>query len=255
MAAAVRLAELALELGRVDRDWAILAEGNCSMLSADGRVTVKASGVEMGRASPDGFVEVALAELLALIDDPKAGDAEVAATFDAIALRSGGSRPSVEALLHGVCLDLPGISVVGHTHPTPVNAILCSTRPTLLTQGALFPDQIVVLGTRPLLVPYVDPGLRLAQEVRRLLAERADDPPRAIYLQNHGMFALGATADEVLQITAMAVKVARVLLGAQSAGGVTYMDAAEVARIDTRPDELLRRAALARPGHPRPVVA
>lgn len=93
MAAAVRLAELALEFGRVDRDWAILAEGNCSMLSADGRVTVKASGVEMGRASPDGFVEVALAELLALIDDPKAGDAEVAATFDAIALRSGAAGP------------------------------------------------------------------------------------------------------------------------------------------------------------------
>lgn len=46
MPTAVRLAELARELGRVDRDWAILAEGNCSMLSADGRVTVKASGVE-----------------------------------------------------------------------------------------------------------------------------------------------------------------------------------------------------------------
>lgn len=38
-----------------------MPEGNCPMLSADGRVTVKASGVELWRASPDGFVEVALA--------------------------------------------------------------------------------------------------------------------------------------------------------------------------------------------------
>ncbi|WP_426592654.1 class II aldolase/adducin family protein [Cellulomonas sp. McL0617] len=239
-----RLTTLAHELGRVDREWAILAEGNCSMLTDAGVVRVKASGAGMSRATTDDFVDVPLNELLSLIDRPGAGDADVQDVFDAVATRSRGRRPSVESLLHAVCLDQPGVTWVGHTHPIPVNAILSSSRPTLLTDGALFPDQVVVLGTRPLLVPYVDPGLHLAQEVRRLLRERAGDVPRAIYLQNHGMFALGNSSAEVLQITEMAVKVARVLIGACSVGQPAYMDPRQVARIDTRPDELLRRATL-----------
>lgn len=238
-----RLAALARELGREDREWAILAEGNCSSLGEDGTVLVKASGAWMSTATPEDFAAVSLEALLALIDDEDAGDAEVARLFDEVAAL-GSRRPSVEALLHAVCLDLPGVTEVGHTHPIPVNALLCSPHASLLVDGALFPDQIVVLGTDPLLVPYVDPGLRLAQEVRRMLRETGR-APRAIYLQNHGMFALGANAAEVVQITAMAVKVAQVLLGSLAAGGPAFMDPAEVARIDTRPDELLRRAALA----------
>lgn len=247
---AERLAALARELGRPDRDWAILAEGNCSLLTTGNDLHVKASGAEMGTASERDFVNVPLGELLALIDDPKAGDVEVGRVFDAVAARSAGRRPSVEALLHAVCLELPGITVVGHTHPIPVNAILCSSQPTLLTDGALFPDQIVVLGTSPLLVPYVDPGLRLAQVVRRMLHERDSGVPRVMYLQNHGMFALGTSEVDVLQITQMAVKVARVLLGASSVGRPAFMDSAEVDRIDTRPDELLRRATLVRTAFP-----
>lgn len=244
VAPAAQLSALARELGRTDREWAILAEGNCSLLTEDNDLHVKVSGTEMSTATSESFVDVPLAELLELIDDPKAGDDDVRGVFDAVAARSGGRRPSVEALLHAVCVEQPGVTVVGHTHPVPVNAILCSTRPTLLTEGALFPDQIVVLGTSPLLVPYVDPGLRIAQEVRRLLRDRETGVPRVIYLQNHGMFALGSSETEVVHITQMAVKVASILLGASSIGEPVFMDPAEVSRIDTRPDELLRRAAL-----------
>lgn len=240
-----QLADLARELGRSDRDWAILAEGNCSASTANQVVLVKASGVEMHRAVPADFVEVSRPDLLELIDDAAACDDDVAALFDAVAKLHHGRRPSVEALLHAVCLDMPGITVVGHTHPVPVNAILCSSQPTLLSDGALFPDQIVVLGATPLFVPYFDPGLRLAQHVRQLLRERRDDPPRAIYLQNHGMFALGNSPTQVLQITEMAVKVARVALGAHSLGHAAYMSDKDVDRIDTRPDELHRRTVLA----------
>ncbi|MDT0234848.1 class II aldolase/adducin family protein [Curtobacterium sp. BRB10] len=238
------LSELARELGRPERDWATLAEGNVSGRGTGGLVHVKASGAFMANATDDDIVTVALADLLRLIDDPDAGDAEVAALFDAAAASNGGRRPSVEALLHAVCLEVPGVEVVGHTHPVAVNSLLCSVQADLLVRGALFPDQIVVLGADPMLVPYVDPGLALARTVRSLLRERTR-PPRVIYLRNHGMFALGATAADVVHITEMAVKVARVLVGARSTGTVEFMDPAEVARIDTRPDELLRRASLA----------
>ena len=240
------LATLARELGDRNRDWAILAEGNCSLLTTEGIVCVKASGVEMSHATKEDFVDVALSDLLSIIDDPRSGDDDVSALFDEVAARSNGRRPSVESLLHAVCLAQPSVTVAAHTHPVPVNAILCSSEPTLLSAGSLFPDQIVVLGTNPMLVPYVDPGLRLAQHVRSLLNERNDDTPRAIYLQNHGMFALGTSIQEVVQITQMAVKVAQILIGASTIGRPAYMPAAEVARIDTRPDELLRRAALAK---------
>lgn len=244
------IAALSRELGRPDRDWAILAEGNTSMALPDGRMLVKASGVSMETASPEDFLTLGIDETLQLVDSPGGGDDEVRALFDAAAVSQ--RRPSVEALLHAVCLGLPGVDVVGHTHPIPVNALLCSPRASALTDGSLFPDQIVVLGVEQLLVPYIDPGLRLAQVVRSMLREHVAQTgasPKVIYLRNHGMFALGASDREVLQITEMAVKVARVILGALAAGGPVYLEPEHVARIDTRPDELLRRTVLSRDAH------
>ena len=118
----------------------------------------------------------------------------------------------------------------------------------------LFPDQIVVLGRRPLFVPYVDPGLALARRVRDDLARhvtRHGEPPKVIYLGNHGLFALGRTPEHVLQITAMAVKASRVLAGALAMGGVRALTDAQADRIESRPDEHYRRAALARAGEAR----
>lgn len=242
---AQQLTQLARELGRSDRGWVVLAEGNCSTMVGDDTFLVKTSGSWMSAATDADFVEVSLADVHALIDDPNAGDADVAACFTAAAeSHPQNRRPSVEALLHAVCLALPGVTAVGHTHPVPINSLLCSTRASSLVDGALFPDQIVVLGADPVLIPYVDPGLELARVAKQLLA--APSPvPRAIYLQNHGMFALGSSTAEVVQITEMAVKVAEVLVGAWAAGEPVFMDPVEVARIDTRPDELLRREALA----------
>src|SRR3546814_9730391 len=77
--------------------------------------------------------------------------------------------------------------------------------------------------TTPLLVPYIDPCVRLAHEVRSLLRRHIDahgEAPKVIYLRNHGMFTLGAGTAEVLGITAMAQKCARVILGAGAVGGV-----------------------------------
>ena len=92
----------------------------------------------------------------------------------------------------------------------------------MLATEMLFPDQVVVLGRRPLFVPYVDPGLALARRVRDDLeahVARHGEPPKVIYLGNHGLFALGLTPEHVLQITAMAVKASRVLAGALAVGG------------------------------------
>jgi len=96
-------------------------------------------------------------------------------------------------------------------------------------------------------VTYVDPGLALARRVRDDLeahVARHGEPPKAIYLGNHGLFALGRSVEHVLQITAMAVKASQVLAGALAAGGATPLSDADADRIDTRLDEHYRRGRL-----------
>jgi rhamnose utilization protein RhaD (predicted bifunctional aldolase and dehydrogenase) len=93
-------------------------------------------------------------------------------------------------------------------------------------------------------VPYTDPGIPLARRVRDLIGEYVDhhgEPPKVLLMQNHGLFALGRTAKEVENITAMVVKAARVLLGAYALGGPHFLTPEQVERIHTRPDEAYRR--------------
>ena len=249
-----RLALLANELGRSDRDWTILAEGNCSARLDDDLFFVKASGVRMSAAEPDGFVPLSIRTILNLVDDPDISDVQVQEYFSSVASEFGGRRPSVEALLHAVCLALPGVTTLAHTHPIAVNSILCSHRPELLVEGALFPDQIVILGPNPLLFPYADPGLELARAVRAALIASPSPTPKVLYVQNHGMFALGANDAEALQVTEMAVKVARIIIGASTVSEPAFMSPADVIRIDTRPDERYRRSVLAFSSSVEPVA-
>jgi rhamnose utilization protein RhaD (predicted bifunctional aldolase and dehydrogenase) len=113
--------------------------------------------------------------------------------------------------------------------------------------GRLFPDEIVVCGIAPVLVPYMDPGIPLALEVGSRLnkhLEEHGEPPRVVIIQNHGLIALGRTPQQVEDITRMEVKVARILLGTYSAGGPRFMTQHDVDRIHTRPDELYRKQKL-----------
>jgi rhamnose utilization protein RhaD (predicted bifunctional aldolase and dehydrogenase) len=241
-----QLVQLSRTLGEPERRFVILAEGNTSRRLSDDVLAVKATGRSLRHAVPEDFVRVSLRRLSAIVDDPDAGDAQVAAYFDDVEAEQG-ARPSVEALLHVVCVLDAGATAVAHTHPESVNALLCSDRAELLAERPLFPDQVVVMGRRALLVPYLDPGVVLAREVRRLLAEHiaAFGPPRVVYLANHGMVALGATLVQTLQVTEMADKVSRVLATTLSLGGLVPMAPESVERIDSRDDEQVRRAALA----------
>jgi rhamnose utilization protein RhaD (predicted bifunctional aldolase and dehydrogenase) len=109
-------------------------------------------------------------------------------------------------------------------------------------------SQVVVIGRRGLLVPYSDPGVVLAREVRARLAEYSREwgMPRVIYLQNHGLVVLGSSARQALQLTEMADKVSRVVAAALAVGSIVPMTEESAERIDTRDDEQIRRIALAR---------
>jgi rhamnose utilization protein RhaD (predicted bifunctional aldolase and dehydrogenase) len=241
------LVRLSRTLGEPWRRLAILAEGNTSQRVAEDQLAVKATGRSLANASAEDFVVVSLRRLSDIVNDPHGGDAEVARYFDEVEIKQG-KRPSVETLLHVVCVVDAGATTVAHTHPESVNALLCSDRAEVLAGPPIFPDQVVVIGRRGLLVPYADPGVVLAREVRVGLAEHAREwgTPRVIYLRNHGLVVLGSSAVQALQLTEMADKVSRVLGATLALGSVVPMTDESVERIDTRDDEQIRRAALAR---------
>lgn len=242
------LIELSHALGDPAREMAILGEGNTSARVDDDSFWVKASGSELGTLRSEQLVRVSFAACRELIDGPDLTDEQIKAGLQAAVVEGpDGVRPSVETVLHAALLELPGVSFVGHTHPTAINALTCSDRFGDALTKRLFPDQIVVCGPSAVLVPYVDPGLPLAREVRRgavQYAERYGEPPKTVYMRNHGFIALGKSSKQVLQISQMAVKSADILSGAFAVGTPQFMTDAQVARIGGRDDEHYRQKVL-----------
>lgn len=246
-----RLHALAHWLGDPTRDLAILGEGNVSAAIGEDAATfwLKASGSSLGTMKPDQFVRMDTGRTLAMLEHESLTDDQIKTHLLGARAEAGATQmPSTEAGLHAVCLTEGGARFVGHTHPTPFLSLLCSQQAEEALTGRLFPDEIVVCGPAPCLVPYVDPGPPLARAARRAIREHTrswGEPPKVVLLRNHGLFALGKTADEVERVTAMAVKVARALIGTFALGGPRFLAPDEAERIRTRPDEHFRQRVLA----------
>jgi len=236
-------------LGDPALGYAILGEGNTSARIDADTFHVKASGTSMGTIDATGFVKVSISKVTAILDDPEAGDADVTRVFQNALVDPGEKRrPSVEAMLHAILLSVPEYAFIGHTHAAHVNMLMCSAHAEEFAMKRLFPDQVVSLRHRSVYVPYVDPGLVLAREVKaRFEAFVAEEGllPSAIFMQNHGVITMGATANAVTSATDMAEKSARVLVGAYAVGGPSFMSDADVERIFTRPDEAYRLKKIA----------
>jgi rhamnose utilization protein RhaD (predicted bifunctional aldolase and dehydrogenase) len=251
-----QLVTMSNNLGHPALDYVILGEGNTSARADADTFWIKASGAELCTSDHTGFVRVSFERVLAMFDARRLTDEQVTQRLVEARVNpvtgagpapEDGIRPSVETVLHAVCLSLQGVNFVGHTHPTAINSLTCSAAFETAVSGRLFPDEIVVCGAVPLIVPYTDPGLPLARKVRDLVKQyfgEYGEFPKVILMQNHGIIALGRTAQQVENITAMAVKTARVLLGTYALGGPHFLTVRAVARIHTRPDELYRRKLL-----------
>jgi len=243
------LLKLSHDLGREERDLAILGEGNTSCRVDEDTFLVKASGSSLANLQENQLVLCRFSTLLPLLDQPEISDAEVEKVLLASRVDATQPKPSVEAVFHAYLLTLPGIEVIGHTHAIAVNQILCAGDGPSRQFADLrrFPDEIVCCGAKSVLVPYVDPGTRLAcairdETVKFVTAENR--PPRLILIQNHGIIACGGTTGSVLAATLMAEKTARIFIGASLLGGPVSLTPQNVARIDSRPDEHYRQKML-----------
>ncbi|HNR36904.1 MAG TPA: class II aldolase/adducin family protein [Candidatus Hydrogenedentes bacterium] len=247
-----QLVDLSRYLGDPDRGYAILGEGNTSARIDEDTFYVKASGSVLGNIDGGGFVAVSRAKVLALLDDPGADDAAVSRVLTEARVDPGETRrPSVETLFHALLLRYPEIKFVGHTHPIHTNMLLCSKKAEEASTGRICPDHVVVMAAKSVFVPYVDPGLVLAREIRarvEAFIETEGTLPRAIMMQGHGFIAVGDSPRTVMNITDMAEKAARIIVGTYSLGGPVFMSEKDIARIYTRPDEKYREKRLASEG-------
>ena len=242
-----QLLELSHQLGREERALAILGEGNTSARLSDATFLVKASGSNLATLDAKAVTECRFDGLLPALDAKQMTDAGVDDALLAARVKASARKPSVEAMFHAWLLTLPGVNFVGHTHPVAVNGILCTPHARAFATKRMCPDEIVCCGGEFVLVPYVDPGLKLAQAIRRAVTafiKRTARPPRVILLENHGLIALGGTPQAVLTATLMAVKGAEIFTRATALGSPRFLSAATVARIAGRPDEHYREKVL-----------
>ncbi len=185
--------------------------GNTSCKTGD-TLWVKPSGTTLATLTPQGFVALDRARLADLYaaqtpDDPAAREELVKNMMAAAVKPETPGRASVEAPLH----DSLTARFVVHTHPAAVNGLTCAVGGRSAAER-LFPDA--------LWVPYTDPGYTLCMAVREAIrAYRSEQgcEPALIFLENHGVFVSGDTADAV---RATYARVMRMLADAYATAGI-----------------------------------
>ena len=241
------LLDLSHALGGERLRMAILGEGNTSLRLDAETFAVKASGSNLATLQPIDLTTCRFDRLLPLLDATAATDAEIDNSLFASRVSEAAKKPSIEALFHAYLLTLPGVACVGHVHAIAVNQILCSPRARDYAERRACPDEIVMCGIESVFVPYAEPGLGLAQSIRRevqAFVQRTGREPKIILLQNHGIIAVGPSPKAVLGSLLMAEKAAEIFVGAAALGGPVFLTAAQCERIAGRPDEHYRQKML-----------
>jgi rhamnulose-1-phosphate aldolase/alcohol dehydrogenase len=148
---------------------------------------VKGSGSDLKSVQRKDFPGVRMDDILALLERSDMGDAEMVSYLAHGLLDPGGTRPSIETLLHGF---LPAHAVI-HTH---ADAIVS------LTNNDHHRDVFAHVYDRDVItLPYRRPGFRISRDVADAL--RAHEDATALVLERHGTITWGATVREAYDAT------------------------------------------------------
>jgi len=176
-----------------DPSFVIAGGGNTSYKNEE-MIWIKASGISLATIDEKGFVSLSREKLKGISKkkysaDPLLRESEVKADLHEAIVSPKELRPSVETSLH----DLISYRYVVHTHPTKVNAVMCSNLAETSCRE-LFDD-------KALFVPYTDPGyilFKVVAEAIRKFTESHGYEPKLIFLENHGVF-VGANSTEEIE--------------------------------------------------------
>lgn len=209
------LAELIRISNTVGKDETLVqgGGGNTSVKTSDGKyMFVKASGTALkDMDTKSGWRRVNVEFILSMLSDNSLAKMEAGKREIEIVNRlnafcdddiSTNVRPSVEAILHAI-LD----KCVIHLHPDVVGAYVnAKNGKTILYK--LFKH----MNMPPLWVSYTDPGFSLAKKTSKQVCEHQKvykSKPEIIFLEKHGLFVCGSTANSVLELTDSIIKVCR----------------------------------------------
>lgn len=186
------------ELIDVSRDYGknksfVIAGGGNTSYKNEEFIWVKASGSSLETIDENGFVCLSRAKLKTIStknysQQSAEREAEVKQDLANAIVSTNGNRPSVETSMHEV-IDYP---FVVHTHPTNVNALMCSKNAAAASKE--------LFGDDALFIPYTDPGYVLFKKVATEIKHYTDKfgkSPQIIFLENHGVF---VAADSVIEI-------------------------------------------------------
>jgi NAD(P)-dependent dehydrogenase (short-subunit alcohol dehydrogenase family)/rhamnose utilization protein RhaD (predicted bifunctional aldolase and dehydrogenase) len=175
------------------KEYVIAGGGNTSWKD-DKHLYIKASGVSLATIDENGFCILDREKLdqITMMDfsaDPVIREEEVKnALLNSRINPESGLRPSVETSLH----NLFAYSFVVHTHPTLVNALMCSQNAEVKTKE--------LFGNNALYIPYSDPGFILFKIIREKIFEyhqQEGNDPQVVFIQNHGVFVAANSVDEI----------------------------------------------------------
>ncbi len=239
---------LAHQIGRDPHGLVVLSEGNVSARIDDGRFLVKSTGACLGELTPAEVTECNTEAMLRIMEMPLLDAVSLQRVISGAQTDPNGRRASFESTFHAFLLTLPEVRFVAHCHPDALLQILCSPAAERFAEHRMFPEEVEFVGAQSVYVPYTDPGVPLAREIRSkmYLAQRRTQnrPARLILLQNHGVIAIGPTARSVLGTLLMAEKAARVFVGAARLGGPLFLPPQHIARLEGRSEETQRTSTI-----------
>jgi rhamnose utilization protein RhaD (predicted bifunctional aldolase and dehydrogenase) len=178
-----------------DKEYVIAGGGNTSYKD-DEFLWIKASGTSLASITKGGLVKLSRHKLSVISEKTYNNDSvkreeEVKNDLINAVVSTGSKRPSVETSLHNL-VDYP---FVVHTHPTVVNALLCS--------GKAGDMSAQIFGKEVLFIEYTDPGYvlfkKVSEQIDAYRSEYGMDP-RVILLENHGIIVGGNDQEEIKTI-------------------------------------------------------
>ena len=192
-----------------------------------GVLRVKGSGSDLKSVARKDFPGVRMDEILALLGRSDMGDQEMVDYLAHSLQELGGSRPSIETLLHGF---LPHEAVI-HTHADAIVSLSNTDRCREVIQE--------VYGKDAVSIPYRRPGFLLSKDVANAL--RAHPGATAVILEKHGTISWGQTVKEAYLRTIDLITQAEEAIKARAKGHARFGGA----RVNPLPSAERREVALA----------
>lgn len=225
------LLELARTIGTHPAQIALWSEGSCAIRLSAERFLVTRSGTCLARIAESDLVEIDAVAARALLEREELPEEGMAG----VVVNPAGAEPSTDTLIYAQLFEMEGVTLSAHTQPIEVNQIISSPRARQFADRRTTAEEVVSCGASSVLVPYADPGLALAREVKRkimLWRDRHKFVPSLLLLQNHGMIVLGDNQEDLLRCTELTIKCARVFIGSAAMGGPMFLSPNNVAFID-----------------------